>query len=172
MAGQINPKGFNDADLVYLLQAMRNRVLDFGSALPNLAPGTTTSKLKTGSAIKCVLDGVMKIQAAVDNQDVLTPFASLVIGASQGAAFRIESNGSVLSAKMGQIVPAGASDAIVTYLPMPVRTPGLATVGYLLVQGAFTPGTTAVTAGMCKDGDPDLVPGVNLSGYGTTGLVS
>ncbi len=76
-----------------------------------------------------------------------------------------------MSAKMGQIVPAAAGDKLVTYLPMPLRTAALVSLGYLLVQGAFTPGTTT-TAGLYFDGDPDLLPNINLAGIATVGLVS
>jgi hypothetical protein len=172
MAGQIKKQGYNQADLVDFLRALRNRVLSHGT-LPNLSVGSVgVGKARINTAMQAVFDGVPTAIAAQDNADIFAPFAASVLIAGQGAAFRIEITAAgVMSAKMGQIVPAGAGDKLVTYLPMPIRTPGLVTLGYMLVQGAFTPGTTT-TAGLYTDGDPDLRPGINLAGYGTVGLES
>jgi hypothetical protein len=174
-AGMLKQQGFNDADLVDYLRARRNMIYTY-SVLPNLAPGSVNAfNVKTLATVNASADGVPKIGTLLADQAISATYAARVLAANQGYAWRFEYNAALTALTTsgpGAIVPAGAGDAIVQYLPMPIRSAGVATCGYALVQGVFTPGTTSFTAGMLKDGDPDLVPGINLAGYATVGLVS
>jgi hypothetical protein len=173
MPGFVHQKGFNDADLVDFLRSIRNRITQY-SVLPNLAVGSVNAfNLKTLATVTAFVDGLPVSNTLLADQAITAAFAATVVGAAQGIAGRVEYNAALtaLTLKIGALVPAGASDRILKYLPMPYRTAGVPTCGFLLIQGAFTFGTTSL-AGFVNDGDPDQTAGFNLAGLGTCGLVS
>lgn len=167
----VRAAGFNDADVVNVMRALRNRAWGLGTT-PNIAPGTTTSTIKTNNIIVADVDGVRINKAAADPNPAALLAGLGNLTSAQGCVIRIEMGSTgTITAKQGPIVAAGASDNIKT-LPVPLRTAALVTIGYLVITGVtFTMNTTAITAGMCNDGDPDLLPNY-VSASGAFGLES
>ncbi len=159
MAGQITQKGFNDADLVDLLRALRNIVL----GKPSAAAGSVLTTGVQNAAFDYMVDGQVKNKAS--NTGVAFPAGLTNTAAGQKCKLRMEidSTGAV-TYKQGPIDAIGDK--------YPIRTPGLCTVASIDVPASFTFNTTAAAGLTFTDGDPDLQPGISLGGYATVGLVS
>lgn len=173
MPGLVHQKGFSDADLVDFLRRLRNHSHSVAGTLPNLAPATVTTNIKSAQIIAAIVDGTPIMKAASDPIVTLSGASGTATAAGQSTVYLIEMDATgTVTVKQGPIVVGSASDTIQS-VPLPVPTPGRCTIGYILIKGiVFTPGTTTVTAGMLNDGDPYLLPGVNLAGIGNVGLVS
>lgn len=136
--------GLDPTSVFCLLQSLVNRV--FGN--PNLAVGTTTTRIQVTNQVDFAIANQVYRKAAEDNISV-TGLTNTTATQFRKARVEINTAGTV-SFKEGPAATAQVN-AI-----MPRRTASRATLGWLQVPNSFTYGTTAFTAGMFFNGDPDL----------------
>lgn len=144
--GQARPSGMTQAALVFLLQALRDRVF----RAPVLAMGTTTTRIKTTNDTDFCINGTVYKKAATDNIQV-TGLTNTAAGQFRKVRVEINTAGTV-SFKEGAV---GTTQGVAT---MPNRSTGKATLGYIEIPASFTYGTTDFNAtGVAFfDADPDL----------------
>lgn len=151
---KITKRGYNQGDLVTVLQALRNRVfgspgLSYGSGSPGLVrmnPATADDEVAFS------INGTMYRKAAAD--DIAASIAGTALTNLQTCIWRVEIDtaGAITSVQGGIVTNA-------TTAKVPTRSPNKATLGTITVTGyTFTPGTTTMNnAGVTfADGDPDL----------------
>lgn len=151
---KISPVGLDQAALVYILQALRNRLLGapgltYGSGSPGLL---RVNPANTDDDLDYCINGVAYRKAGAD--DIADSISGTAITASQSCRFRVEidTTGAVTS-KQGNI------DSVLGNCRYPERSANKATIGTVTVTNyAFTPGTTTLNnaAVTFTDGDPDL----------------
>lgn len=144
----IHLRAMNLGDLYNVLQALVNRVFGF----PDLRPGTVTTDYQV-SAFAFSAAGQAFTKAAA--QRTTAGLTNTAAGQFRKVRVQIDSAGA-LTEKEGGVASAQVN------APLPRRTANRTTVGWIEIPASFTYGTTAFTAGMFKNGDPDLADGVGL----------
>ena len=144
----LTPTGIDQAELVAVLKALRNRTFTD----PGLAVGSTTaSRVRFANTVQFAIDGVNYSAVAQDNVSVGTMTA---LAATEACRIRVEINSAgTLNFVQGKRVTGARGTA-----PTPLRTASRCTLGVIDVAGAFTFGTTTFAAETYIDGDPDLAP--------------
>ena len=126
------------ADMNTLRTALLNHVQVHGG----FAQGTTTTKFKTSAATQYTINGQNYLKAATD--DAGQPAA----GVTSGAEFRKDLIS--IGAAGTFTVTVGTVAASQGAAVKPACPAGEVELGWIEVPNSFTPGTTAVTAGMLK----------------------
>lgn len=159
MAGRVTKNGYNQADLVNLLRALRNTVL----GKPSAAAGGTLTTGVQNAAFDYMVDGQVKTKAS--NTGVAFPAGLTNTAAGEKCKLRMEiDSAGAVTYKQGKIDAIGDK--------YPLRTAARTTVASIDVPASFTFNTTAASGLTFTDGDPDLQPSIHLAGTATVGLES
>lgn len=134
--------GSSSMDILNAIKIIQTMLADASHISGGLVIGTTTTKVRTGAAIKYMVNGVLCTKAITDDAFTL---AGTVVNATFNVFVMTINAAGTCTARMGT---AGATLAAVVF---PVIPSGEVVIGYVIVNptgtGNFVGGTTAMADG-------------------------